>query len=466
MTIRQRLRAPAFAVAAAGVLFTATPPVETAHTNPAVVATIPVGNQPLAVAVNEITNRVYVTNRLDDTVSVIDAAARTVVASIPVGDEPWGVDVNPATNRVYVASAQGGSTFGASVSVIDGATNGVIATIPISDWSVRGVAANPDTNRIYVSGCCFRGIRVVDGATNEVVDTVSLPSRPETIGAMTVNPVTNRIYVPDARSSDGHVFVVDGNTHTFVTAIPMPEPFDSSPNSLAFNTATDRIYGAQSFDDVSTIVDAATNAVGVSIAVGSSPIAAGANAKTNRIYIANFGDGTVSVIDGFTETVVATVAAGSSPRGIAVHEDDDLVYVADASEDLVAVIANCVDSDPPTLAVSLTPDILSPPDRSMRAIGAEITVSDDCDARPAVRLTDVVISGPDIPNPPEGPLAGDDVQGAEFGTDDRAFQLRAEPDGDGTSRTYTVTYEAEDASGKTIVKSVEVTVVASQNGGP
>ena len=34
--------------------------------------------------------KAYVTNRLDDTMSVIDTKTRKVIATVPVGDEPHG----------------------------------------------------------------------------------------------------------------------------------------------------------------------------------------------------------------------------------------------------------------------------------------------------------------------------------------------------------------------------------------
>ncbi len=51
-----------------------------------------------------------------------------------------------------------------------------------------------------------------------------------------------------------------------------------------------------------------------------------------------------------------------------------------------------------------------------------------------------------------------DVQGAVFGTDDRAFLLRAERAGPGDGRTYTITYEAEDASGNVSIGTTTVSV--------
>jgi hypothetical protein len=47
-----------------------------------------------------------------------------------------------------------------------------------------------------------------------------------------------------------------------------------------------------------------------------------------------------------------------------------------------------------------------------------------------------------------------DIQGADLGTDDREFGVRAERSGRGDGRTYTVVYEAEDGSGnKTLAQA-------------
>ena len=56
----------------------------------AVVATLPVGQEPIGVAVNPVGAFVYVANYGDNTVSVINTAPNVVVATIPVGTEPVG----------------------------------------------------------------------------------------------------------------------------------------------------------------------------------------------------------------------------------------------------------------------------------------------------------------------------------------------------------------------------------------
>ena len=118
----------------------------------------------------------------------------------------------------------------------------------------------------------------------------------------------------------------------------------------------------------------------------------------------------------------------------------------------------CVDLFAPQLNFSLSPNVLTPPDRTMRTIGATLSVNDDCDPNPNVVLLSIVASGRDIPNPEVGPLSGPDIQEATLGTDDREFQLRAELSGDGTDRVYAVFYQVQDDSGKTTIVSTPVVV--------
>ena len=86
-----------------------TPKTALAQTGPSVITTIPVGNSPTGVGVNQLTNRIYVANNGDSTVSVVDGNTNTVVATIPVADHPVGVAVNPTTNLVYVANKWSGN---------------------------------------------------------------------------------------------------------------------------------------------------------------------------------------------------------------------------------------------------------------------------------------------------------------------------------------------------------------------
>jgi YVTN family beta-propeller protein len=61
-----------------------------------------VGLFPSAVAVDMYSNRIYVTNTVADTVSVIDGTSNRVVTTIPVGDAPRATAVNQYNHNVFV----------------------------------------------------------------------------------------------------------------------------------------------------------------------------------------------------------------------------------------------------------------------------------------------------------------------------------------------------------------------------
>ena len=111
-------------LAVGGIVFAAViPSLVRAQT---VTATVLAGTFPHAVAVDPVTNTIYVANDGDNTVTVIDGATNTVTATVSAGTDPNAVAVDPVTNTIYVAN------FGSdNVTVIDGATNTVTATVAV-----------------------------------------------------------------------------------------------------------------------------------------------------------------------------------------------------------------------------------------------------------------------------------------------------------------------------------------------
>ena len=61
------------------------------------------GSSPLAVAVNPVTNKIYVANEDSDNVTVIDGSDNST-STVAAGTSPYAVVVNPVTNKIYVAN--------------------------------------------------------------------------------------------------------------------------------------------------------------------------------------------------------------------------------------------------------------------------------------------------------------------------------------------------------------------------
>jgi hypothetical protein len=103
---------------------------------------------------------------------------------------------------------------------------------------------------------------------------------------------------------------------------------------------------------------------------------------------------------------------------------------------------------PPTISVSVSPSSLWPPNNSMRTINASITTTGNCTPL-AVTLVSITSDEGDESN---------DVSGATFNSDDRSFSLRAQRNGNGDGRSYTITYRVTDNAGNTATATATVVV--------
>jgi len=118
--------------------------------------TVPAGTFPSGIAVNPLTNKIYVTNRLDNTVTVLDGQTN-LTSTVPVGTLPFAIDIDVLRNQIYVADFAGGS-----ITTIDGSTN-TPTTVSTGNAIVNGVAVNPFTNKIYSIGLIEDDVTVLNG---------------------------------------------------------------------------------------------------------------------------------------------------------------------------------------------------------------------------------------------------------------------------------------------------------------
>jgi predicted extracellular nuclease len=135
---------------------------------------------------------------------------------------------------------------------------------------------------------------------------------------------------------------------------------------------------------------------------------------------------------------------GDGPRGASDHDP------------LVARF--CRDVTPPTITASVLPNVLWPPNHKYVTVNATVSVSDDADPNPVLKVDSVVSNEPDdAPGDEDGNTTDDIVV-----EDDFTFQLRAERSELGAGRTYTITYQATDSCGNTTLASVTVFVPHDQ----
>jgi DNA-binding beta-propeller fold protein YncE len=280
------------------------------------------------IAANPVTNTIYVavTNgaSTSDGLAVIDGSTDTVTTTIPVPDGAYIPAVNYLTNRIYIASCNASvSPQSCFVTVVNGKTNAAITNIPVTSTpgqGLLGIAADPITNKVFVSNASDNVIDIIDGCTNTITGTVAL-SAGAIPGSLSINPLTNLLYVPLGNTQ---VAIINPATKKVVSTATV------GPNNgvAAVNFLTGHVFVSSSeFGPSSVDVINAKGAVLADIPVGQVAVGVDVDPGTNLAFVANASDSTVTVIDGKTNTAINTV--GPIPGFyLAVNFGSEKVYIA------------------------------------------------------------------------------------------------------------------------------------------
>lgn len=195
------------------------------------------------VAVDSITNTVYLTNLSDNTISVFSGSNNNLITNVihDLGRSPSGIAINSNTNKIYVTSQASDS-----VSVIDWTTKTISTKIRVG-WLPGGITVNPYTNTVYVANRDSNTVSVIDWNTNSIITTIGVWNNPDWI---TLNPNTNKIYVANYYSNS--VSVIDWTNNELINTIMI----DHNPSSMAINTSTNTLYTANfHWDNISIITN-------------------------------------------------------------------------------------------------------------------------------------------------------------------------------------------------------------------
>jgi YVTN family beta-propeller protein len=268
--------------------------------------------------------RIYVSNQIDNTVSVIDGATHKTVATVGVGVSPAQMALSPDRKSLYIAN-----TGSNTVSVLNTKTDTIGRTIALPPRSRPiDVAVNPDGRYLYAADGGSNRVSVVDTRAKRVVKSVRVGTQPLSVA---VAPDGRTVYA--ANSGSGDVSVIDAMTNRVVRSIPtgrFPSGVAITPDG-AFLYVTNQLSGV-------TVVNAGNGSVAATLRA-PSPFSVAMSPTGDRAYVAGLGPGTVTAIDTATHRVSSTVSVG--PYGtdpFTVRASGDAVYVANQGTNTLTVI--------------------------------------------------------------------------------------------------------------------------------
>jgi len=321
-----------------------------------VIATIPVGKGPVAVAVDPGSHAIYVALKDEKKVSVISAATHTEIGWV-TGVGARAIALDPGIQSAYTNSGNGLSLFDpsfASKEVITVRVDFGPSTIPggsalRGEQTEFGLAADPLARTVYVINNNGTVSRINRDAIRKhknpklIADVRHYPIR---VGrqptAVAVDTGSRTVYVAKDEAGalgwgsrrTGSVMVIDASTGKVDAAVGVGK----YPRAVAVDQGGRTLYVANYADNTVSVIDTSTLAVSATVPVGACPRAMAMDQASHTLYVANQAHNTVSVIDTTTRVVTATIGVGKQPVGVAVDPASRTAYVTNAEDGTLSVI--------------------------------------------------------------------------------------------------------------------------------
>ena len=279
-----------------------------ANPNFAVVATIDVGSNPIAVGMSADGTLAYVANLNSNNLSVIDTESDQVIGTVNGGPTPRDVDATPDGRYLLVVNQSTNR-----VTVLDASDYTVIASIPVGNFPCA-ISIAPDGSAAYVTNRMSNDVSIIDLTTFAVVNVA--------VGTFACDVMVS----PDSRFAivtnrlSGNVTIIDAATKLVVATVATgtnPQGVDfSADSSKAYvtNATTTSVIDMSSLTVIDTITSlpSGTCAVGATMDMNQG--------DQGRVYVAsNTQSGVVNVVDVGTNEIVQSFSVGVRPLGIGIR---------------------------------------------------------------------------------------------------------------------------------------------------
>jgi YVTN family beta-propeller protein len=185
-----------------------------------IVTTIPVGEKPTGLAIDITTegnNRLYVANYDSDSISVVDMTTNKVIDNITSGgDSPVGIATNPKTGKLYVSNIVSNTVSVINTKAIDtlgkvdGNKNSIVVSKLTSAPAMTSFKKDNDKDIILKEISVNPTLKT---SYNSEDSLVSLPSNvgfPLLASQVTIDPYENIIYMTNTASNT--ISIINGNS--------------------------------------------------------------------------------------------------------------------------------------------------------------------------------------------------------------------------------------------------------------
>ena len=279
-------------------------------------------SNPCDIAINPITDIAVITNKKDDSVSIVDLTTETVLATIPVGRAPTEVAIDRELNITVI-----GNSCNDTVSIVDLDTYQVISTIPVGN-KPEGIAVNPLNHTGLVVNNKDGDMSVIDLKSLSVTHTIPTGKKPKDVS---IGPLLNVAAVINKK--DKTVSVIDMNTYQETSRISVGK----SPKAIDINPETHIAAFVNKKDKSITVLNLLT-LESYTIHIHKHPNDIALNTLDNRALVICNRDRRLLLIDLDTQAVIKEYPLHKHPRGVAVNNFTNIAVIINKKTDSLTLI--------------------------------------------------------------------------------------------------------------------------------
>lgn len=267
-------------------------------------------SNPHGIAIDHSSGRIFVSNLSSGEITVLNGKDYSLIKKIPTGVNPQVLYFNQKTKKLYVSDPVENT-----VTVVD--TNSpdfASSAIPI-DGMPRSLFGNEAANTIYVPLSEAKTLMVINGETNTLVANIDLGAKSKFPLIGSINEARNKIYIGNYGGSS--ISVVDGATNMHIKDIEV----GNNPLWVRYVPTHDLVYAAIEGKGIVSIIDPSKDEVVQEIPVSGTPYRIIVDDKMGVIYVVHRGEKIVSVLE---KTDAGVVLKGEVP--IDIIGELDLIY--------------------------------------------------------------------------------------------------------------------------------------------
>lgn len=300
---------------------------------PTLLATIPVGSEPLGITLDPDGLRVYVANARSKTVSVIDTRTRQVMQTflLEATERLNNLIVSRDGTKLYVTEVTSGT-----VRVLKLPEGRELNRIKVGDFPQR-MALTPDGYLLCIVNTASDNVTLLDTRRDQVLTHIPVRARPQ---AIVIPAEGTYAYVTSAQTHA--LSVIDLSTQKMVRTIDLA----AITRLLGIAAAPDtrRLYVADNISNAVVEIDQETGRQSRVLQAGKSgsdtefsPTSVQLSADGQRLYVIG-RSGWLSILDIATGTILGTLQIGRDLRDMTLAADGTL-YVTSFATDAVLVVA-------------------------------------------------------------------------------------------------------------------------------